>query len=111
MRMVLIIKCIFAALTPGGGGTSRTLQVEEATMNFSLEPVGYVRGGRVEAIQALLRSGVSVRAAGKCGMQAPTPGPSRRSCAPRQRQPSGAGGRRNTALRLSLALRWVTHIC
>lgn len=48
--MVLILKCIFAALTPGGGGTSRTLQVEEATMNFSLEPVGYVRGGRVEAI-------------------------------------------------------------
>ncbi len=50
MRMFLIIKRIFAALTPGGDGLSRTIRTKEDPMSFILEPVGHVRGGRVEAI-------------------------------------------------------------
>jgi tRNA (Thr-GGU) A37 N-methylase len=48
--MVLTSKNILAALTLAGDGPSPTVSVQEVGMRFMLEPVGYVRGGRVEAI-------------------------------------------------------------
>jgi len=49
MRMVLMSKNVLAALTLAGDGPSPAVSVQEVGMRFMLEPVAYVRGGRVEA--------------------------------------------------------------
>jgi tRNA (Thr-GGU) A37 N-methylase len=43
-------KDVLPALTLAGDGPSPAVSVQEVGMRFMLEPVGYVRGGRVEAI-------------------------------------------------------------